>query len=84
MFVLCRLLEEEPVEAATRATLLKQAVEDCFIGRHLTFGIKVQSTSTTGNSTSILLDNLTAHPGNAVILSYLLCGIRYSHIGYHK
>ena len=42
MFVLCRLVEEEPVEAATKATLLKQAIEDCFIGRHLTFGIKVQ------------------------------------------
>ncbi|XP_030233126.1 uncharacterized protein ddias [Gadus morhua] len=39
-----RLMEEEPVEAATRAPLLKQAVEDCFIGRHLTFGIKVKDT----------------------------------------
>jgi len=34
--------EEEPVEAATREALLKQAVEDCFIGRQFIFGIKVQ------------------------------------------
>ncbi|KAK2854230.1 hypothetical protein Q5P01_006891 [Channa striata] len=30
-----------PVGAPSRATLLVKAVEDCFIGRHFTFGIKV-------------------------------------------
>ncbi|XP_026147470.1 uncharacterized protein ddias [Mastacembelus armatus] len=30
-----------PVGAATRSTLLAKAVEDCFIGRHFIFGIKV-------------------------------------------
>ncbi|KAJ3593711.1 hypothetical protein NHX12_006045 [Muraenolepis orangiensis] len=41
-----RLMEEdeEPVEAATRAALLQQAVEDCFIGRHFIFRIKVNHT----------------------------------------
>lgn len=31
-----------PVGASTRSTLLLKAVEDCFIGRHFIFGIKVQ------------------------------------------
>lgn len=38
-----RLLEDsaEPLGTQTRFTLLIQAVEDCFIGRHFIFGIKV-------------------------------------------
>ncbi|XP_018522523.1 DNA damage-induced apoptosis suppressor protein [Lates calcarifer] len=38
-----RLVEnlEGPVGASTRAKLLVKAVEDCFIGRHFIFGIKV-------------------------------------------
>lgn len=41
---LCRMVENEdgPVGASTRASLLMKAVEDCFIGRHFIFGIKVQ------------------------------------------
>ncbi|CAI5645856.1 unnamed protein product [Oreochromis niloticus] len=38
-----RLVEnlDRPVEQSTRLTLLVKAVEDCFIGRHFIFGIKV-------------------------------------------
>ncbi|XP_041791566.1 DNA damage-induced apoptosis suppressor protein [Chelmon rostratus] len=41
-----RLVEnsDEPVGASTRSMLLRKAVEDCFIGRHFIFGIKVTGT----------------------------------------
>ncbi|XP_023267684.1 DNA damage-induced apoptosis suppressor protein [Seriola lalandi dorsalis] len=41
-----RLVENTdlPVGATTRASLLMKAVEDCFIGRHFIFGIKVTGT----------------------------------------
>uniref|UniRef100_A0A8D3BRX6 Replication factor A C-terminal domain-containing protein n=1 Tax=Scophthalmus maximus TaxID=52904 RepID=A0A8D3BRX6_SCOMX len=41
-----RMVENEdgPVGASTRASLLMKAVEDCFIGRHFIFGIKVTGT----------------------------------------
>ncbi|XP_071400515.1 uncharacterized protein ddias [Centroberyx affinis] len=41
-----RLVQDSdlPVEARTRSTLLVKAVEDCFIGRHFIFGIKVTAT----------------------------------------
>ncbi|XP_071346253.1 DNA damage-induced apoptosis suppressor protein isoform X2 [Trachinotus anak] len=41
-----RLVEnmDGPVGPSTRATLLMKAVEDCFIGRHFIFGIKVTGT----------------------------------------
>ncbi|XP_029932588.1 DNA damage-induced apoptosis suppressor protein [Myripristis murdjan] len=41
-----RLVEDsdEPVQAPSRSTLLLKAVEDCFIGRHFIFGIKVTDT----------------------------------------
>lgn len=32
---------DDPVGTATRSTLLLKAVQDCFIGRHFIFGIKV-------------------------------------------
>ncbi|CAJ1048946.1 uncharacterized protein ddias [Xyrichtys novacula] len=41
-----RLVEntDGPVEPTTRSTLLARAVQDCFIGRHVIFGIKVTET----------------------------------------
>ncbi|XP_075906430.1 uncharacterized protein ddias [Nelusetta ayraudi] len=41
-----RLLEnlDGPIDASTRSTVLLKAVEDCFIGRHFTFGIKLSDT----------------------------------------
>ncbi|XP_029980058.1 uncharacterized protein ddias [Sphaeramia orbicularis] len=41
-----RLVEDlsGPVEVSTRSTLLLKAVQDCFIGRHFIFGIKVTET----------------------------------------
>ncbi|XP_070762520.1 uncharacterized protein ddias [Enoplosus armatus] len=56
-----RLVEnlEGPVGESTRSTLLVKAVEDCFIGRHFIFGIKVTETDSrpwlggpVGNSSS--------------------------------
>uniref|UniRef100_UPI003AACDC9A uncharacterized protein ddias n=1 Tax=Centroberyx gerrardi TaxID=166262 RepID=UPI003AACDC9A len=43
-----RLVQDSdlPVEAPTRSKLLVKAVEDCFIGRHFIFGIKVTATET--------------------------------------
>ncbi|XP_073320774.1 uncharacterized protein ddias [Pagrus major] len=41
-----RLVEDldGPVEASTRSTLLLKSVEDCFIGRHFIFGLKLPET----------------------------------------
>lgn len=61
---------DDPVATAARSTLLQKAVQDCFIGRHFIFGIKVLCVANCLKLSSFLKMTLVPFTVN---ISLLLC-----------